>query len=377
MSVDTSNLFLSVLKERTPLTKAGSSKCTYHVCLDLEGSNLSFAAGDSIALYPQNDPTFVQRMLDALQASGEEEILEVRSQTRMSLRHLLLHKADLFRLSLPFFRLLCEHSSSRVSSARLLAPENRASLLSHLATCDPLTLLEEHGRASVPLQLLCEQFRPLLPRFYSVASSLRASPGMVDLVVALFTQTDAGRVRYGVASHFLCHLAEIDATRIPMYVQPAHNFSLPADPTTALIMIGPGAGVAPFRAFLQERLHTGATGKHWLFFGERNRAHDYFYEAFWEELVARDKLRLSLAFSRDQPQRRYVQHCMLEQAKELWAWLQEGACIYVCGDAKQMAKDVERTWQQIAQEQGGMDEAQARAYLRLLRTQKRYKMDVY
>ena len=192
-----------------------------------------------------------------------------------------------------------------------------------------------------------------------------------------FTFTHQGEQRFGVGSHFLCNLATVNATEVPIYVQPAHYFALPPDDTTPMIMVGPGTGVAPYRAFMQERLVKGAQGKNWLFFGERNRKTDYFYEEDWSQWTAQGKLKIDLAFSRDQPEKIYVQHKMYENAKEIWAWLEEGAYFYVCGDAHRMAKDVEATLQKIIQEQGAMTEETARAYVKNLRSQKRYRADVY
>jgi sulfite reductase (NADPH) flavoprotein alpha-component len=199
----------------------------------------------------------------------------------------------------------------------------------------------------------------------------------VHLTVALFSFTHQAEQRYGVGSHFLCHLATPKKTPVPIYVQPAHHFTLPSDSDTPIIMVGPGTGIAPYRAFMQERMIQGASGKNWLFFGERNRKSDYFYEEEFEKLKSDGKLRLDLAFSRDQKEKIYVQHKMYENARDLWAWLQDGAYFYVCGDAHRMAKDVEHSLQNIVQKQGNMSEEAARAYVKALRTQKRYLADVY
>jgi sulfite reductase (NADPH) flavoprotein alpha-component len=221
------------------------------------------------------------------------------------------------------------------------------------------------------------QFAPLLPRFYSVASSPKTHPDEVHLTVALSTYDHHGELRYGVASHFLCHIAEENATAIPSYVQPTPHFTLPHNHEAHIIMIGPGTGVAPFRGFLHERLAHNAPGKNWLFFGERHRAFDFFYEEFWTSLVGQNKLRLDLAFSRDQEDKQYVQHRLTENGKELWSWLQEGAYLYLCGDADPMAKEVEATLLQIFKEHGNLAEADAKAYLKSMRHERRYLIDVY
>jgi sulfite reductase (NADPH) flavoprotein alpha-component len=180
-----------------------------------------------------------------------------------------------------------------------------------------------------------------------------------------------------VGSHFLCHQAAIESTPIPIYVQPSNHFTLPEDPATPIIMIGPGTGIAPFRAFLQERIASQAPGLNWLFFGERNQATDFYYADFWLELEKQGRLRLDLAFSRDQKEKIYVQHKLLEQKKSIWNWIEKGAMLYVCGDAEEMAKDVEWALKEIVQEEGKMIEEDARKFLKTMRAEKRYLLDVY
>ena len=367
------------IKDRYLLTKHGSTKHTFHVTLDLSSTPLSFNVGDSIAVYPQNDPLLVQHLIEALKASGDEQVCD-RSGTPMSLWHFLSFKANLARSTSSFLKLFYEYETShdiKNSLHRILQQENKPLLKEYLASHDPLDLFKEYQSVDAPLQEICAQFGPLLPRFYSVASSLSHCKDEVHLTVALFTFTHQEEQRYGVGSHFLCHLASLNETPIPVYVQPAGHFTLPTDGDVPIIMVGPGTGVAPFRAFLQERIAEGAKGKNWLFFGERNRKSDYFYEEEFERFKSDGKLRLDLAFSRDQDAKIYVQHRMEENAKDLWEWLQDGAYFYVCGDAHRMAKDVEHTLQRIVQTQGDMSEDEAKAYVKSLRTQKRYLADVY
>lgn len=367
------------IKDRYLLTKHGSTKHTFHVTLDLSSTSLSFKVGDSIAVYPQNDPLLVQHLIEALKAKGDEQVCD-RSGTPMSLWHFLSFKANLARSTSSFLKLFYEYETShdiKNSLHRILQQENKPLLKEYLASHDPLDLFKEYQSVDAPFQEICAQFGPLLPRFYSVASSLSHCKEEVHLTVALFTFTHQEEQRYGVGSHFLCHLASLNETPIPVYVQPAGHFTLPTDGDVPIIMVGPGTGVAPFRAFLQERIAEGAKGKNWLFFGERNRKSDYFYEEEFERFKSDGKLRLDLAFSRDQDTKIYVQHRMEENAKDLWEWLQDGAYFYVCGDAHRMAKDVEHTLQRIVQTQGDMSEEAAKAYVKSLRTQKRYLADVY
>ena len=368
------------IKERYLLTKTGSTKHTFHVSLDISQAPIRFKVGDSIGIYAQNDPHLVRHLIEAMKAKGDEQITDPRSKIPMTLWEFLSFKANLSRLTSSFLKLFyeCEKTHDKKNClGHLLQTENKPLLSQYLSTHDPLDLLKEYQDVNAPLQDLCAQFGPLLPRFYSVASSQLLLNNEVHLTVALSTFSHQGEQRYGVASHFLCHLAKVKETPVSIYVQPAHHFTLPSDDTAPIIMIGPGTGVAPFRAFMQERIAKNANGKNWLFFGERNRHSDYFYEQEWEQWTSQGKLKLDLAFSRDQADKIYVQHKMLENAKELWAWLEEGAYFYVCGDAHRMAKDVEAMLQQIVQEQGQMSEEAAKAYVKAMRTQKRYLADVY
>lgn len=378
--IDRHHPAIVTIKDRYLLTKQGSTKQTYHVTLDLSSTPLQFKVGDSIGIYPQNDPLLVQHLIEALKAKGDEQITDPRSGSPMTLWHFLSFKANLARSTSSFLKLFYEYETShdeKNSIQRMLRQENKPLLTQYLASNDPLDLFKEYQGVDAPLQEICAQFGPLLPRFYSVASSQHLYKNEVHLTVALFSFTHQNEQRYGVGSHFLCHLSAINDTPVPIYVQPAQHFTLPADTEAPIIMVGPGTGVAPFRAFLQERIAKDAKGKNWLFFGERNRESDYFYEDEFEQFKSQGKVRLDLAFSRDQDTKIYVQNKMEESAKDLWEWLQNGAYFYVCGDAHRMAKDVENTLQKIVQTQGCMSEEAAKAYVKSLRTQKRYLADVY
>jgi sulfite reductase (NADPH) flavoprotein alpha-component len=328
------------MKERLLLTGPASTKKTYHVVLDIDGSDLTFQVGDSIGVLPTNDIGTVDQIIHRLKATGREEI------GPYTFRDYLLHKANI----------------SKVSFHKLFPVEK---------TSVPLLELVKHHQPH-PAEL-CKILLPLMPRFYSIASSPKVFPNEIHLTVASASYVVNGHTYLGVGSHFLI----AQATEVPMYIQSSHHFTLPKDPSTSIILIGPGTGIAPFRAFLQERLATQAPGRNWIFFGERNRASDFYYSDFWLGLEKQGRIRLDLAFSRDQADKVYVQHKMLEEKKSLWSWIQEGASIYVCGDAKEMARDVDATLQQIAREEGGMIEEEARKYIRQLRLEKRYLLDVY
>ncbi len=353
------NPFSAVIKKRYLLTKPGSTKETYHVVLDLSHSGLKFKVGDSLGIYGDNDPILVQRLIAALKVAPDTLILHPRSGERMTLWSFLLKKAHISRLTAAFLNMVPPIENAEV----------------YLATHDVLDFLLEFSGFN--LQELVAAFSPLLPRMYSIASSPLMHPNEAHLTVAVSSYEHRGELRYGVASHFLCHLAEVGKTSIPCYVQPAAHFTIPEDDKVPLIMVGPGTGIAPFRGFLQERTIRGSSGKHWLFFGERHRLHDFFYEEYWNGLIQEEKLVLDLAFSRDQESKVYVQHRLYEKGAEIWEWLEQGAHFYVCGEADPMGKDVEATLLRISQEFGGLAEDKARPFLKELRRQKRYLADVY
>ncbi|MEN9344368.1 MAG: hypothetical protein RLZZ453_1155 [Chlamydiota bacterium] len=378
--IDRLNPLRATLKERFRLTGPGSTKETFHLVLNTKGSSLEFKVGDAVGIYPKNDPLLVDHILDVLQAKGDEMIKDPRSSTEYTIREFLSSKANLARITSSFLKLFYQYetSGSRKETLKyLLDADNKPTLSAYLAEHDPLDLFKEYRGNAAPLQAVCNQFGPLLPRFYSIASSPLVYSGELHLTVALFTFSHQGEQRYGVASHFLCSLAELNTTPIPLYIQPNPHFTLPQDPSVPIILIGPGTGIAPFRAFIQERIYKGAKGKMWLFFGERHRATDYFYEKEWNTYSTQAPLKVDVAFSRDQQEKLYVQHLMLKQSATFWKWLEEGAIVYVCGDAEKMAKDVDAALHAIIVKEGGMPPEQAHAYVKQMRLDKRYLADVY
>lgn len=343
--------YIARIKERTLLTGPSSSKKTYHIVLDIQDPALRFKVGDSIGIIPMNDPAVVDRILDLLQATGVEPIEDPKERGKYyPFREFLLHKANISKASF--------HKIFNVEKTEL-----------------PLVELVQELKPTP--QEICKILLPLLPRFYSIASSPKVYPNEIHLTVAFVSYELKGQRHFGVTSHFLCMQAELESTPIPIYVQPSNHFTLPEDPNKSIILIGPGTGIAPFRAFLQERIAQQAEGKNWLFFGERNRDSDFYYGDYWLELEKQGRLRLETAFSRDQSEKIYVQHRMLGQKKSLWEWIREGSLIYVCGDATEMAKDVDAALQRIVCEEGCMNEEKARKFLKNLRLEKRYLLDVY
>lgn len=369
------NPFISKIKARHLLNQPGSTKETYHIELDLRGSNIDFHTGDSVAIIPENDPKTVKNILDLLEISGGETIFDTRNQKETTIEKFLIHNSNLHRISSSLIELAQKYRSHEIFT-KLLLPDRKNELRDFISSHTLLSFLEKY-KGPLPLQEFSQTISPLLPRFYSISSSLKMHPNEVHLTVALFTTNDKGEKRHGVASFFLCHLAKESVTPVQIYVHKSNGFTLPQDDNTPIIMIGPGTGIAPFRSFMQERWHRGARGKNWLFFGERNREFDFFYKDFWLDLEKKQFLQVHTAFSRDQKDKVYVQHEMYKEKKALWSWIQEGARIYVCGDANQMAKDVDGILCKIIHEEGKMSEEESKQFLKQLRMEKRYLLDVY
>lgn len=346
--------FYARIRERYSLNRPGSAKDTQHIVLDLSGSGLTYRAGDCVAILPTNDAELVERILNAIGATGDEEIVDTRRESRTALRSYLTHSAELGQVTKGLMRLV-----------------QREAVGHHV-----WDLLEESDSSPSPQELV-DQLLPLMPRFYSIASAQSAVGDEIHLTVANFRYLSNAIERAGVCTHYLCEQAPLREAIIPIYLQPTRHFLLPKRGDSPIIMIGPGTGVAPFRAFLQERMATGATGGHWLFFGEWTRQCDFLYQEYWEEQVSKGSLRLSTAFSRDQAEKVYVQHRMWEERADLWNWLQQGAYLYVCGDAKRMAKDVEAMLLLIAEEQGNLPKGEGRTWVKELRRDGRYLRDVY
>lgn len=316
---------------------------------------MTFKVGDSIGIYGENDPVLVERILKTLPFSSTTQIKDPRSHEMLSLHSFLSKKANLSRLTPHLTKILnCQDP-----------------------TADLLDALTQASLSHLDVDAFIGSLLPLLPRFYSVASSPLVHPNEVHLIVSLSTYQHKSETRYGVASYFLSYLAQEGITPILSYVQPTPHFTLPQREESSMIMVGPGTGVAPFRGFLQERVQRQSSGKHWLFFGERHQAFDFYYRDFWMDLASKDLLQLELAFSRDQESKIYVQHRLLEKGEQIWDWLSEGAYFYVCGEAEPMAKEVEKTIEMIAQRYGGLSHLESRAFIKKLRQEKRYLADVY
>lgn len=371
------NPFLATIKERYSLCTPHSQKDTQHVVLCLQGSNINYEVGDSVAICPKNNPITVQRTLEALKATGSE-IVKDRDQKEWKLADLLATHVNINEINQKFVTALCQHlDSTKNPFDTLLQEENRKHLKEFLLSHSYWQLLKQYPEVTFTPQALVNLLTPLLPRFYSIASAQSVVGNEMHLTVALLKYLIADQERLGVCTNYLCHLAPMQQPIVPLYIHPHRGFTLPNNPDHSIIMIGPGTGVAPFRAFMQERINQRAKGKNWLFFGEWNRHSNFFYESYWNDLVIKGQLRLDVAFSRDQQHKIYVQHRMLEKGADLFRWLEEGAYLYVCGDAEHMAKDVEAALLAIIQQHGALDLQEARNYLKRLRNEKRYLRDVY
>jgi sulfite reductase (NADPH) flavoprotein alpha-component len=375
------NPFLAELVGHDRLTGPGSSKDTRHFVLNIEGSGLNYTPGDSLGAFGCNSPAVVDELIGLLGFDPDAVVVDAKGQSgpfrQALLRDYIVNRAN--RKVLAGIAQRIPQGEQRNWLMEIL--DNNDLLCEYIGTRDYVDILKEFGEARFEsAAAFLSQLTPVMPRLYSIASSLDAHPGQVHLCVAIVRYDTHGRPKKGLASGFLADHADMFVKNIPVFVQESRSFRLPKDKSADIIMCGPGAGVAPFRAFLEQRILEGAPGRNWLFFGEQHRALDFLYG---EELLgyhARGKLhRLDLAFSRDQPGKVYVQHRMREQARELWSWLQNGAYFYVCGDAKHMARDVHQTLIEIARQQGGMSPEAAADYVNvtLMKTEKRYLRDVY
>lgn len=352
-----SNPFPAPLLAVRTLNAAGSAKEVNHVEFDLSaaGAALTYEAGDALGVIPQNCPELVAAVLTALEADGEEAVATKSGE--LPLRRALTECFDLGKPTPALLELL--------GLAGATPPPHHVIDALHVASTKPAP------------SAFAAALKPIAPRLYSISSSPKAHPGQVHLTVGAVRYDHAGRARKGVCSTFLAERA-LALGKVGVFVHSNKAFRPPADPALPMIMVGPGTGIAPFRAFLEERAATGATGQNWLFFGDQKAASDFLYRDELQAMRASGVLtRLDVAFSRDQAEKIYVQNRMLENASELWAWLEQGAHFYVCGDASRMAKDVDAALHKVVETAGGKTPEEAAAYIQSLKSAKRYQRDVY
>lgn len=365
------NPFPAVLLEDIILNGRGSAKETHHLELSLEGSGLSYEPGDAIGIYPSNAPDVVDDLLQTLQFSGEEPInIEGKEH---SLCEALFRHYEATIITRPVLQKYAALAKN-IQLDRLLEDSSRKELNDYLYGREIIDLVSDFPAGDLSPQAFVECLRKLPPRLYSIASSLKQHPNEVHITAVAVRYQTYGRNRKGVCSTYLADRINEDTT-IPVYIDHNNNFKLPTDPSTPIIMIGPGTGIAPFRAFIEEREAVGATGKSWLFFGDQHFMTDFLYQTEWLGYLKSGVLtRMNVAFSRDQEQKVYVQHLMAEHGRELYAWLQEGAHLYVCGDEKRMAHDVHNALLKIVASESGLS---AEDYVAALQKEKRYQRDVY
>ncbi len=359
------------------LTGEGSEKETRHYEICLADSGVAYEVGDSLGVFCTNCPDLVEEIIQVLKATGDESVPSPAGE-EIPLRKALTECYQITQADRKFLMALSEKAGDSAPLVRdLIDPERRKEMEDYLWGMEIIDFLKDHPSVKFTPQELVANLRKLQPRLYSIASSQRAFPGQVHLTVASVRYETHGRARKGVCSTFLADRVQGDSP-VPVFVHTAKGFRLPEDLGTPVIMVGPGTGVAPFRAFLQERKATGATGKNWLFFGEQREASDFFYRDEFEKLVEEGILtHLSTAFSRDQASKIYVQHRLEENAQEVWEWLEEGAHFFVCGDASRMAKDVDVALQNIVTTCGKKTPEEAAEYVEGMKKEKRYKRDVY
>lgn len=368
---DKSNPFPAEVLVNQKITGGKSSKDVRHIELSLEGSGLRYEPGDALSVVAQNPPQLVAELLQELALDGDE-IVSLRDNS-LKLVDALSGAVEITVVSLGFLRKWAALADDDQLSSTL--QENYPKVLSHLVDNHQIIDIVRLYPAKVDSQQLVEMLRSLSPRSYSISSSPDANPDEVHLTVAAVQYEAFGREHWGSASTHLANLAE--GASVSVFVDRNSRFRLPAD-DVPIIMIGPGTGIAPFRAFIEQRVEQGATGDSWLFFGDRNFDSDFLYQLEWQRHLKQGNLaRLDVAFSRDQGHKIYVQDRIRENSKELYRWIERGAAIYVCGDAKRMANDVNDALIDVFVTEGGLDSDAAAQRLKALRSEARYQRDVY
>lgn len=368
------NPFPAVLLENIVLNGRGSSKETRHVELSLDGSGLSYEPGDALGIYPTNAPDVVDELVYGLHFKPSDAV-KVEGQD-VTIHQALFRHYEATIITRPVMQKYAALAKNKRLDA-LLEEGSKKELNDYLHGREIIDLINDFPADDLTPQAFADCLRKLPPRLYSIASSLKAHPDEVHLTAVAVRYQSHGRSRKGVCSTFLADRIGEDTT-IPVYIDRNNNFKLPSDPSTPIIMVGPGTGIAPFRAFIEEREAIGANGKNWLFFGDQHFITDFLYQAEWLRHLKSGLLtRMNVAFSRDQEHKIYVQHKMEENSRDLYAWLQDGAHFYVCGDEKRMAHDVHESLLAIISREGGLNREQAEEYVKVLQKDKRYQRDVY
>lgn len=369
---DDLNPFPARVLENIRLSGRRSDKETHHVEVSLEGSGLAYEPGDALGVMPANDPGFAARLIEALKQDPAEPLAD----SGLTLQETLVAEREITIVTPRFLAGWAKLSGARRLKT-LLGAARQDALTAYLQDKQILDVVTDFPAKAVAAAAFVGLLRKLQPRLYSLASSPLAYPGEAHLTISLVRFGEGEGERFGTASRFLCHRLKPD-DRLPVHIAANPRFRLPADPETPVIMIGAGTGVAPFRAFLQHREALGATGRNWLFFGERRRREDFLYQVEWQGWLKSGLLsRMDVAFSRDQAARIHVQDRIREQGPDLYRWLEEGAHLYVCGDGAGMAPGVDQALADIVAALSGRNHAEAHAYLSALKQGGRYQRDVY
>jgi sulfite reductase (NADPH) flavoprotein alpha-component len=365
------NPYAATLLTSQKITGRDSGKDVRHIEIDLDGSGLSYQPGDALGVWYENSPELVEQILARVELSGDEQV-ELDGEL-LSLRDALIAKYEITAANPQLVTKYAELSGSK-KLEKLVADKDK--LRQYAGNTQVVDVLAEK-KTRLSAEQLVSLLRKLTPRLYSIASAQSEVDDEVHLTVGLVEYQKGDETRFGGASSFLARRLE-EGGEVKVFVENNNNFKLPQDDNTPVIMIGPGTGIAPFRSFIQERDNRDAEGKNWLLFGDRTFTQDFLYQVEWQKYLKSGLLtKLDVAFSRDQQEKVYVQHRILENAEQVWQWINDGAYIYVCGDATRMAKDVNDALVTVAQEQGGLSQQQAEEFINTLRKEKRYQRDVY
>lgn len=370
------NPFQAKVLKNIDLNKPGSNKETMHIELSLENSGLSYIPGDTLGIIPQNDPELVDSIIEEMKWDGKIPVTINKEGDTLPLEEALTTHFEITLLTKKILQQAAELTENE-KLQRLLLAENAKEIKEYTVGRDLLDMLRDFGPWNASAEKIVSLLRKMTPRLYSIASSMTANPNEVHLTIGAVRYTAHSRNRKGVCSVLVAERVQ-EGDTLPIFIQQNKHFNLPNSEDKDIIMVGPGTGIAPFRSFIQERAVTKATGRSWLFFGEQYAATDFLYQDELEQFLSDGALtKLVTAFSRDTEQKIYVQHRMLENSKELFDWLENGAYFYVCGDKLNMAKDVHNTLISIIETEGAMTQEEAEVYLNELKKQGRYQRDVY
>ncbi len=370
---DRQNPYLAPIVECSHVTKTGSSKEILHIVCDLRNSDITYEVGSSFGILPENLDPYVSEVFISIGTSCKSFMIHTKSGHIITFEEFIRKHANLSRITSDYFRLIQKYNPQTIVNELL---DNKEKSHAFTVANNLATFLTAFWHPSIPLQELVDIIPPMLPRYYSIASSMKKVGEYAHFMVASFSYLDAGREKESITASFFKQSAP--GTPVRLFLQQNHNFYLPEDSSTPIIMIGPGTGLASLRGFLQEREATNAPGKNWLFTGDRQKEFDFHYGDELTQYAERGFLKLSLAFSRDSTEKVYVQDLMLKDKTELWSWIKnENASIYICGDAKAMAKDVQKALHYIAETEGKLSEDTAKAFLKQLRHEKRLQLDIY